>query len=277
MSFFEDLFDPAFPLLRNALLLGLIAALPLGIVGSTVVARRISYLIGAIAHASLAGIGLVLYLRATQGWLWLSPVAGALVAAVLSAWLVGWISQRHKEREDTLISLVWAAGMALGLIFIQQTPGYIDAMSYLFGDILLLSTSDLWLTASVAIIVTATGWRYHHAIEALCFDREFARLRGIDVIRLDWLILTLIALTVTVLVTLVGIILVIALVTLPAAIASRFVATFSQMLVAASGISALLTTLGITLSYLVDLPTGPVIILLGAAVYALTVAIKPKH
>ncbi|MGJ8640025.1 MAG: metal ABC transporter permease [Opitutaceae bacterium] len=273
-EFFQALLDPDLTFLRNALFLGLIGSLPLGAVGTFVVARRISYLAAAIAHSVLGGIGASLYCREALGWGWVHPMVGALIAAVLSAMLIGWVSLRAKQREDAVIGAIWVTGMAIGLLFIARTPGYIDPMAYLFGDILLVTHSDLWLAGAVGALIGGILLVWHRQIVAVCFDAEFAAIRGV---RADWiylLLLLLTALTVVILVSLVGIVLVIALLTLPPAIAALRARSLGGMLFAAIVMNFLFVFVGLGVSFSLDLPTGPSIILLAAAVYLISNGVR---
>jgi zinc transport system permease protein len=269
VEFWTALLDPDLVFLRNALFLGLIGSIPLGAVGTFVVARRISYLAAAIAHSVLGGIGAALYCREVLDWFWLPPMLGALIAAVLSAGLIGWVSLRAKQREDAVIGAIWVTGMAVGLLFIARTPGYIDPMAYLFGDILLVSSSDLWIAGGVGALILGVLLLWHRQIVAVCFDAEFAAIRGV---RADWiylLLLLLTALTVVILVSLVGIVLVIALLTLPPAIAALGARSLGRMLLSAVLMNICFVFVGLGLSFSLDLPTGPSIILLAALVYLL--------
>ncbi len=266
-EFFQALLDPDLVFLRNALFLGLIGSLPLGAVGTFVVARRVSYLAAAIAHSVLGGIGFALYSRQVLGWSWMHPMLGALLAAVLSAGLIGWVSLRAKQREDAVIGSIWVTGMAIGLLFIARTPGYVDPMAYLFGDILLVTSSDLWIAGGVGALIAGILLIWHRQIVAVCFDAEFAAIRGV---RAEWiylLLLLLTALTVVILVSLVGIVLVIALLTLPPAIAALRARSLGGMLVAAIVMNFLFVFVGLGVSFSLDIPTGPTIILIAAAVY----------
>ncbi len=256
------------PFLQYALLAGVLAAVPCGVVGSYVVIRRISYIAGGIAHTVLAGLGLVHYLQVVHGFTLISPMTGAVIAALLAALLIGWVSLRFKQREDTVIGAVWAMGMALGIVFISLTPGYTtDLMSYLFGNILMVTAQDLWLIAILDVVVLAVVIFFHKQLLAVCFDSEFATLRGVKVERFYFLLLGLTALTVVLLVSVVGIILVIALLTLPAAMANLFAGRLRNMMILAGGLSAVLTTAGLALSYGPDLPAGAVTILLTGLAY----------
>jgi zinc transport system permease protein len=273
-EFFKALADPDLAFLRNALLLGLIGSVPLGAVGTFVVARRITYLAAAVAHCVLGGVGFALYARAVLGWEWLHPPAGALVAALGGALVVGWVSTRARQREDAAIGAVWVTGMALGLIFIARTPGYVDPMAYLFGDILLVTAFDLWLAGGLGLLVLTILLLWHRQILAVCFDAEFASIRGVRADLVYWLLLLLTALTVVVLVSLVGVVLVVALVTLPPAVASLWARRFWQMLAGAVLLNAVFVFSGLALGYRFDLPAGPVVILVAAAAYALAAALR---
>lgn len=256
--------------LRNALTTGLLAAVACGVVGSYVVVRRISYIAGSIAHCVLGGMGAARYVSVVHGWEWCHPLYGALASALLAALVIGWVSLRFSQREDTVIGAVWALGMAVGILFIYETPGYNeDLMSYLFGNILLVSAREMWLLAGLDILVVTLGLLFHKPLLAVCFDEEHARLRGIPVETFYLLLLCQTALTVVVLVSVVGIVLVIALLTLPAAAASQFSRTLWWMMAGAVVISMGVTTLGIALSYSPNLPTGATIIILSCVVYLL--------
>jgi zinc transport system permease protein len=259
-----------FAFLQYALLAGLLASLACGVVGSFVVARRISYLAGAIAHSVLAGLGIARYLQVVKGWQWAEPLLGALLAGLMAALIMGIVSLKVKEREDTIIGAIWAVGMALGVLFIAATPGYgTDLMAYLFGNILMVGTGDLWAMAALDVVVLVVGIGLYRQISAVCFDEEFARLRGLNVEFYYMLLLVLTAFTVVLLAAVVGIIMVIALLTLPAAIAGRLVNRLWQIMGLAVVISTAFTTGGLALSYGPDLPAGAVIIVLAGAVYLL--------
>jgi len=273
-EFFQALGDPDLGFLRNALLLGLIGSIPLGAVGTFVVARRISYLAAAIAHSVLGGVGVALYLREVMGWTWMHPMLGALCAALLAAGVIGWVSLRSQQREDAVIGAIWVTGMAIGLLFISRTPGYIDPMAYLFGDILLVTASDLWIASGVGALIVVILLLWHRQIVAVCFDPEFAAIRGVRAERIYLLLLLLTALTVVTLVSLVGIVLVIALLTLPPAIASLRAQNLGQMLICSVGLTACFVFLGLSFSYSLNFPTGPSIILLAAVVYLIANAGK---
>lgn len=267
-----NLFDfwqalPGSSFAQNALWMSLLASIACGVVGSYVVVRRITYIAAAIAHSVLAGLGAARYLQAVYGWTYCTPQAGALVAAILSALIIGWAA-RVSEREDSVIGAVWSLGMATGILFIYKTPGYSEnLMSYLFGNILLVSPSDLWITAALDAAILAVAGLFHVRLQAICFDEEFARLRGIRVSLYYNVLLLLTAVTVVLLAMVVGLVMVIALLTLPAAIAGRFAGSLAQMMAGAAVLCLFFNLAGLTLSYTPDLPPGSVIILLSGAAY----------
>jgi zinc transport system permease protein len=261
----------ASPILMNAILAGVLASVACGVVGTYVVVRRITYIAGGISHSVLGGIGAALYLKTVYGWTWLNPMYGAVAAALASALIIGMVSLRARQREDTVISAIWAVGMAAGVLFIAKTPGYAqDLMSYLFGSILLVTDQDLWLIAGLDVLVLALGVLFYNQFLAVCFDEEFARVRGTRVEFYYLLLLALTALTVVLLVTVVGVVLVIALLTLPVAVAGHFVKRLWTMMLLAAGITVVLTLGGQALAYGPDLPPGATIVVLAGGVYLAT-------
>jgi len=273
MEFIEALRTNA--LIQNALLAGLIASVSCGIIGSYVVTRRITYIAGGVAHCILGGMGAARYFQLVHGWTWLQPLYGAVAASIIAALIIGVVSLRAREREDTVISALWAIGMAIGILFITRTPGYYeDLMSYLFGNILLVSRDNLYMIAGLDILVVTVGILFYNKFLAICFDEEFARLRGIPVEAYYLLLLCLTALTVVVLTTVVGLVMVIALLTLPVAVAGHFAGRLWHIMILATVISAVLTTVGLAVSYAPELPPGATTIALAGALYLGTVGTK---
>ncbi|MEJ2346759.1 MAG: metal ABC transporter permease [Gammaproteobacteria bacterium] len=247
--------------LQHALLGGLLASIGCGIMGTYVYVKRITFLAGGISHTVLGGMGVAYFLGA-------APMGGALVAAVLAALLIGWVTLRLHQYEDTLIGAVWAIGMAVGVIFISKTPGYnIDLMSYLFGNILMVPVERVYLMAGVDAVIALVVVMFYKQFLAVCFDTEFARLRGVPVDLFYLLLLCMVALTVVLLIQVVGLILVIALLTLPAAIAAQYVGTLMRMMVVATVLGMAFTGAGLALSYRLDLPAGATIILVAGSAY----------
>lgn len=264
-----------YPFLQTALISGLLASVACGVVGTYVVVRRITYIAGGIAHCVLGGIGAARYAQVALGWQWLDPLYGALFSAIAAALTIGLVSLRAKQREDTVIGALWAIGMAAGVLFIYATPGYaVDLMSYLFGNILMVPRDELWLIAGLDAVVVLLGLAFYNQFLAVCYDEEFARLRGVPVEFFYLLLLCLTAVTVVVLAKVVGIVLVIALLTLPVAIAGTFTRTLAQMMVLATLLSAAVTTLGMALSYGSNLPAGATIVVLAGAGYLVVVVAR---
>ncbi len=265
-EFFGALTQYAF--LQYALMTGLLASIACGVIGSYVVTRRISYVAGAISHFVLGGMGAARYLNVVHGWSFISPLEGAAVSALLAAVIIGLVSLKAKEREDTVIGALWAVGMAVGILFISQTPGYNqDLMSYLFGNILMVAPEDIYIITALDAVVLLFGLLFYNQLLAVCFDEEFARLRGINVELFYLLLLCLTALTVVILVNVVGIILVIALITLPAAVAGHFTHTLWRMMIVATIFSAFFTIVGLAVSYGPNLPAGATIIVVAGITY----------
>ena len=270
IDFLHAVGDHAF--LQYALAAGLLASIACGVVGTYVAARRITYIAGGIAHSVLGGLGAARYLQVTQGWEWLHPLYGAVAAALLAALIIGMVSIRWRESEDTAISAIWAVGMAAGVLFIARTPGYAEnLMSYLFGNILMVTPTSLWLVAALDVIVVSLGLLFYKQLLAISFDEEFARMRGINVEAFYLLLLCMTALTVVLLVTVVGLVLVIALLTLPVAIAGRLSRSLFQVMGISALIIAALTVFGLGVSYNADLPAGATIIILTGGLYLVVI------
>lgn len=273
-EFWSVLTDKDFVFVRYAFIMGACASVAFGMVGSLVVARRVTYVAGAVSHAVLAGIGAAVFAQRSYGWLWFDPLLGAALAAVIAALLLGAARFAAMEREDSVIGAIWSVGVAVGLLFFAAAPGYTDPMSYLFGNILLIGVRDLWLVVlldSVIVLLTAL---FYPQLKAICFDEEFARLRGVPVRFAYTLLLLLIALTVVLLISIVGMVLVVALMTLPAAAAGRFTRSLWQMMALGSLFCFVFVTGGLVLSFQRDLPTGPTIILVAGAGYALALGAR---
>ncbi len=271
IDFFAALSNPDLPFFRYAVITGLLASVPFGIIGTYVVVRRISYIAGAISHCILGGIGGAIYLEKAMGISWVSPLHGAIVVALMAATILSLVSLFAKQREDSVIGALWAAGMAIGLLFLARTPGYVDPMSYLFGNILLITKNDIFLILVLDILVLALVGIFYNKFLALCFDEEYASLRGIRTHWLYFLLLCLTALTIVLLVRIVGIVMVIALLTLPAAIAGNFARNLWHMMLVSTLLCAIFILSGLGASYSLDLPSGPVIIVIAALVYLLVV------
>lgn len=251
----------SYEFIRNALIVGLLASISCGIIGTYVVIKRIVFISGGISHTAYGGIGLGYFLG-------INPMIGALGFTILAALGMGVVSYKSAQRSDTLIGVMWAFGMALGIIFVSLSPGYTtDLMSYLFGNILLVPSSDIWFLLILNIIILITVFALYEEFKAVSFDEEFAEASGLNVKLLNLVLLVLIALTVVVLIRAVGIILVIALLTIPAATAGRFTTKLLNMMIIAIILGMFFTCGGLLMSYIFDLPSGATIILLAGLVF----------
>ncbi len=252
--------------MQNAVLVGVLVSVAAGIIGSLIVVNRMVFLAGGIAHTSYGGIGMAIYFG-------IPIFLGASLFAVGAALLLSFISFKQKNRMDTFIGLIWAVGMAIGVIFVDLTPGYnVDLMSYLFGSILAVSKEDIYfISILLAIIVTVvTVW--HRDLLAVSYDSEYAALRGINVRLFYTVILLLCSLTVVISIKVVGLILVIALLTIPVYIAEKFSSSLLQMMMTSSIFSTIFTLGGLFLSYRFNFTSGASIILvsaLGLAIFIL--------
>lgn len=268
--FWEHLFKHAF--LQYAILGGLLASVACGVIGSFVVVRRTTYVAGAIAHCVLAGMGAAHYLQRVHGVEWITPLFGATIAAVLAALIIAAVTASGRQREDTVLSAIWAIGMAVGISFIMATPGYYeDLMSYLFGNILMIGVSDLGHMALLNALIVTLMLLFYDKFLLISFQPELARLRGICVGFYHTLLLVLISLTVVLLTQVVGLIMVIALMTLPAATALHFVRRLWIAMLASSVLCFGFTVSGIVLSYGPELPAGATVIQVAGVTYLLAV------
>lgn len=249
--------------IQNALVAAVLASIACGIIGVYVVVKKIVFITGGIAHASFGGIGLGYYLR-------INPMVGVVPFSLLSALVMGTVSKKSKIPEDSAIGILWSVGMALGIIFVYLTPGYApNLMTYLFGNILMVPRSDLYLMLFLDAVIVATVYLFYKEFLALCFDEEFSTVQGVPTQKLYLLLLCIIALTIVVLIKVVGIILVIALLTIPATFSRKFTHNLKKMMVISILFGAVISFIGLGLSYVLDVPSGATIILVLSFVYGL--------
>jgi len=252
---------------RNALWAGLLASVICGIIGSLVVVNRVVFLAGGVAHASYGGVGLAFYM----GWPVLPVTAGF---STLAALIMAWVTLGSRERADTVIGVLWAAGMALGIILLDLTPGYnSDLMSYLFGSILAVPVEDLWLMAGLATVVLALVLLFSRGLLAMSFDADFARSRGVPVRFLHFLLMGMTALCVVMVIRVVGLILVLALLTIPPFIAERRSRSLAGMMLLSGLLSAVFCVVGLWLSYSLDLTSGATIIAVACVGFGLSLCL----
>jgi len=257
-----------FEFMRNALIAGLLASIICGIMGTLVVVNRIVFLSGGIAHAAYGGIGIAFYF----GWPYLVGTIGFSMAAAM---VMAAVSLRSKHRADTIIGVIWAVGMACGIILLDLTPGYnVDLMSYLFGSILTVPASDLWIMLVVGIVVAGLVILYYQDLLAMSYDEEFARIRGVPVRALYFLLIGMLAVTIVMVIQVVGLILVIALLTIPPFIVERHASSLIQMMIGSSLLGAVFTVSGLWLSYALDLTSGASIIMVAGIAFFLSLLIE---
>ena len=258
-----------FGFMRNALLAGVLVSIACGIIGTFVVINRIVFVSGGIAHAAYGGIGLGYFFK-------FNPVLGAIVFSVAAAVGMGAVQRKTRQRADTIIGVMWAIGMALGIILVDLTEGYkADLMSYLFGSILAVPSGDLLIMLALDLIIITLVALFYKELLAISFDETFATVENVPVDAIHMLLLCLIALTVVMMMRVVGLIMVIALLTMPAAISGQFVRDMKRMMVLASILGVLFTTTGLWLSYFLNLTSGATIILVAGFAYLLSLAVKP--
>lgn len=263
------------PLLLYTFYASAAASFVSGIIGSYVVVKRISFIGGSISHSVLGGIGLALWLNRVHDVEWLTPVHGALAAALFSALMMSWVRFRHQEREDSVITLLWTLGMALGIIFMSLTPGYVvELNNFLIGNILWVGQEDMAFLLSIDLLVLVTVVCLHKRFLLICFDEEQARLQGLRVGLLYFLLLSLTAVTIVLLIHIVGVILALAMLTIPAALANQWTTRLSLMMVVAIGFNILFSFGGIFMAYQWDLPTSATIALFAGLFYSATLLFK---
>jgi len=241
--------------MRNALVAALLASVACGIIGVYVVIKRIVFISGGIAHASFGGIGLGYLLG-------VDPVLGVVPFSIASALGIGIISKKTNLPEDTTIGMLWVMGMALGVIFIGLSPGYApDLFGYLFGSILTVPFSDIILMSILDVIIISVVFLLYEEFLALSFDEEFATVVGVPTKYLYFILLCLVALTIVVLIRIVGIILVIALLTVPASISKQLTHNLKKMMVFSIFLSSVFSISGLWISYEINLASGATIVL----------------
>jgi zinc transport system permease protein len=257
-----------FEFIRNALGAAILVSIACGLIGSLVVVNRMVFISGGVAHAAYGGIGLGYFFR-------FSPVLGAIIFCLGSALAMGWVERRYQQRSDTLIGVMWALGMALGVMLIDLTPGYkADVSSYLFGSILTVPRQDLWLMLGLDIFIVVLLALFYKEFLAISFDPVYATTRNLPVDALYLLLVAAIALTVVMVMQVVGLIMVIALLTLPAAIAAQWVQDIQQMMGLATVLGVTFNGLGLALSYGFNLSSGATIILVAGLTYLLSLALQ---
>jgi zinc transport system permease protein len=244
----------AYDFFKKAFLAAVFASISCGIIGGYIVSKRIVFISGGITHASFGGIGLAFLLG-------FNPLIGAVIFAVMSALGIQFFTKVAEIREDSSIAIWWSLGMALGIIFIFLTPGYTpNLMSYLFGNILTVTVSELWWMFTLNVVIITFFVLLFRKILYIAFDEEFARAAGLRVSLFNYLTMILIALTVVLNIRVVGIILILSLLTIPQATANLFTNDFKKLLILSSIFALVGTISGLFISYFLDIPSGAAII-----------------
>jgi len=258
----------SYDFMRNALFASLLVGVACGLIGTLVVLNRIVFHGGGIAHAAYGGIGLAYYFGQ-------DPMLGAILFSILSALGMGLVHLRTKARSDTLIGVMWSIGMAIGIIFVSLTPGFkADLMSYLFGSLLAVSGSDLQVMALIAALVIIFVVLLYRSLQAISFDETFSTIRNLPVAALYLVMLVMIGLTVVVAMRIVGLIMVIAMLTIPPATANLFLKDMKGMMLLSIGLGWLFSIIGLILSFALNLQAGSIIILVAALSYLAAAAVK---
>ncbi len=265
----ESIFDLLrYSFFTNSLLAALLASITCGIAGTYIVARRMVFISGGITHASFGGIGIAWFLG-------LNPVAGAAVFSILSAIGIEFVSSRTNVREDSAIGILWSLGMALGIIFIFITPGYApNLMSYLFGSILTVGITDLWLMAALAVFLAVFFAGFYHLILFIAFDEEYARAHKAPVQLFKYLLISLVALTIVLNIRVVGIILVISFLTIPQSTANLFTNNFRSIIFLSILIGIIGSVSGLMVSYYWNIPSGATIIFAFVLIFGISKTIQ---
>ncbi len=254
--------------IQRALITAVLVSIVCGVVGSYVVIKRIVSLSGAISHAAFGGVGLGYFLT-------VNPVLAAIPFSIASAMIIGGVEKKVNISADTAMGILWSVGMALGVIFINLTPGYApDLFSYLFGDILTVSNSDLLIMLILDLIIITTVYLFRREFLSVSFDEEFSTVVGLPSLPIYMLLLALVALSVVVLMKVVGIILLIALFTIPAAISKQYTHNLTRLMIFATTISIILAALGIIISYIFNLASGATIVMVLAAAFLISYYLK---
>jgi len=259
----------SYDFMRYAVYTGILSAVICGLIGPFVVVRRLVFISGGISHITFGGLGLFYFLS-------LPPLYGAFSAAILTAFFLNLRrGDLSGSGQDANIGILWSLGMAVGILFISLTPGFApNLMTYLFGNILTVSREAMLLTLVLTLAVLVLVTVFYKEMVAVSFDPEFSRVQGLPVDRLNLLLLVLISIAIVTLIQVVGIILVIAMLTIPTLIALRFARHFHQAIILSILAGILITLSGLWLSFMSDLPSGPVIIITGALVLGIVTGIK---
>ncbi|WP_330202422.1 metal ABC transporter permease [Cyanobacterium sp. Dongsha4] len=254
--------------MQNAIMAGFLVSIACGIIGTFVVVNRIVFISGGIAHSAYGGIGLGYFFG-------FNPIIGAIAFSLLSGFGMAIVERNTGERKDTIIGTMWAMGMSIGIIFIDLTKGYkANLMSYLFGSILAVPKQDLWIMLILDVVIITMVCLFYKELLAISFDPMFATTRNLPVNSLYLMLVGAIALTIVMVMQVVGLIMIIALLTIPAAVANQYVQEMKQMMILSSILGVIFILLGLSLSFIFNLTSGATIIMVAGCVYFLSLIIK---
>jgi zinc transport system permease protein len=249
--------------LQNAIMAAVLASIVCGIIGTYIMEKKLVMMSGGIAHTAFGGIGL-------GYWLKVEPIFTALGVSIVAALAIAGMKRRAGTESDLLIGMFWSLGMAMGVVFIALTPGYPpDIASYLFGNILTVSKTDLKMIAVLDALVVVVVLALFQVFKAYIFDEEFIAVAGVKTRILENLLMVLVAITVVVLIRVVGIILIIALLTAPPAIARQFTFDMKKIMGSSILLGILFCLTGLWISYKLRLASGAAIVLVSVFSYAL--------
>ena len=258
----------SYEFMQNALLAGVLASIVCGVIGPFIVTRRMVFISGGLSHTAFGGLGIAY-------WLGIRPLFGATAFVLAAAVLIGRLEEKRLSQNDLFIGILWAVGVAIGIIFIHITPGYApDLMTFLFGNILTVPRTDVVIMFVLVLIVCGAVALFYNGFVAIALDEEYARARRLPVAALKMGLMILTALTIVTLIQVVGILLVIALLTIPVAVASELSRNFRRIMLLSVLCGILICLSGLAASYLIELPSGASIILIGGILLGLIKGMK---
>jgi zinc transport system permease protein len=257
----------SYEFIQNAILAGFLASIICGLIGPFIVARQMVFISGGLSHTAFGGLGIAY-------WMGVNPLYGASAFVLLSAAGIG-LLEKKTEKSDLLIGILWAVGMAIGIVFIHLTPGYApDLMTFLFGNILTVPRSDIFIMSILVLFVTLSVLTFYKGLVSIAFDEEYAKARKLPVRFLHIGLLLLIGLAIITMIQVVGIILVIALLTIPVAIAEELSINFKRIMIISIFLGISICWSGLFISYYIEFPSGASIILIGSILLCLVKIIK---
>ncbi|KNY29460.1 metal ABC transporter permease [Pseudobacteroides cellulosolvens] len=256
--------------IQNAFVASILSSIACGIIGTIIIEKKLVMMSGGIAHTAFGGVGMGYFLK-------IEPIIGALIFSLLSSLGIAKLHRKSNTQTDILMGLFWSVGMAAGILFIAFTPGYPpDMSSYLFGDILTVTRFDLLLMLILDNIVILLTVLLFNALRAYMFDEEFLKANGIKIQYFDYLVFAMIAVTVVLLIRVVGIILILALLTAPAAIAKLFTKDLKTIMILSCILGMVFSITGLWISYEMRIASGAAIIMVCGISYLIAVSIGKK-